>query len=301
MKKLLITLSCAMLFFSMSATSFGQESGLFAKVLSVKGDVLVKGPSDADWVAAVEGMSLEQGATIKTGENSSCEIVLDEDADNIIGIKENSFLDLENKQKINLAKGRIFSLIQIEGDSTFEVHTPTAIGGARGTGWATESKACTTVFKQFEGGIYAVALDESGAPADRTDLSAGYLISVECLTGLGEPLPLTDDDVDEWNTWKQDVSSAGAGDEGLAQKIRDELGEEIDPESGFAADEGDFVFIRPEGGGDTPFVVSSDDITLTEEPPTPDEPGRRLKFESVYFPDEDRYDRGQGESIQTPR
>ncbi len=270
MKRIFLVVFCLVVVFSFSASAYCQDAG-FAKVIYVEGSVSSKASVDDDWTSIEVGMLLAEGTIVKAEAASSCEVAFDGSLDNVIGIKENTEIVLESPIKLYLSKGRVFTLINLDEGSTFEVHTPTAIGGARGTGWLTDFLNGVTTFKQFEGSIYASGKDRDGNPLGKIDLPAGFSVEVEDSQEPGDTAELGENDFVDWNIWRRDLHLRGLP--SLAEAIQDEMGDVFDPESGFAAGGRDFVYIPPGSGAAGPDGgVSSGDITLTEEPPPPDCP-----------------------------
>ncbi|HUV06193.1 MAG TPA: FecR family protein [Spirochaetia bacterium] len=85
------------------------------------------------------GQIVEVGSTILTGPGSYCEVVFR--GKNIFQIQENSLVTIsidENQGRIDLQRGAlaaVFSRLQNLGTvgSSFDLHTPTAVAGVRGT------------------------------------------------------------------------------------------------------------------------------------------------------------------------
>ena len=115
-----------------------------AVVTSLKGDVQVKKSGGAKFFSAFKNMSLNEGDLITTGKNSSVVLELasskaDQDS---ITIGENSQVqftklkeDTGAKAKMSVWAGSLWVKVKSisNADDTFEVETPTAIMGVRGT------------------------------------------------------------------------------------------------------------------------------------------------------------------------
>jgi len=126
--------------FSMGA--YAADSGLKAKIISTKGDVKVDPQGNGSWVAANVNMELNQGAIIKTGAGSSANLAFDTAMLNVLNVEENTTLSVdtlsEKLSEVGLSNGNILVILEgLKKGSTFQVKTPTAICGARGTKWYT--------------------------------------------------------------------------------------------------------------------------------------------------------------------
>lgn len=109
-----------------------------AVLQDVKGSVQVKGTTVQPWEDAGNGQILNEGATIKTGPGGEAVVVWSKDRAVKVGPLSN--IELESltakKSKINLSDGKIFArAAKLKSSESFEVRTPTAIAGVRGTGF----------------------------------------------------------------------------------------------------------------------------------------------------------------------
>lgn len=106
------------------------------KIFNVSGEVTILASAAKDWVKATDNMDLFSGDTVKTGSNSSAEIAFDEKNMNIVKISPQSHvvIKLFKNEKIELLDGTLFSSIKnLPEGSNFEVRTPMATCGVRGT------------------------------------------------------------------------------------------------------------------------------------------------------------------------
>ncbi len=124
-----------------------------ASILEIDGDVDVKSSGQA-WVPAKQGMTLNQGDIVKTGNNSSAVLNVDGTGETAtVDLDENSqllfselLIDKEKKTQstlMDLAIGKILIKAQKlhSDESKFEVKTPTTVVGVRGTTFSVEVEA----------------------------------------------------------------------------------------------------------------------------------------------------------------
>lgn len=115
-----------------------------ASLSSVEGDVTVKVKADGTWAKGTNGMVVPEGASVKTGADGKASLTWGEG--NVVKIyplsliKATSVSGADKKSSvISLESGRAMSRVQkLDSDASFELKTPTAVAGVRGTGFDTE-------------------------------------------------------------------------------------------------------------------------------------------------------------------
>ena len=137
---MVVIIGCFVLF-SASASAASTRQATLSKV---KGEVAVR-ISGGEWKDAVKGMVLNEKDEIKTAHGGFAELSIDErGATGKVELKENSRLRLntlslnpksgEKVTLLDLAVGKVLIRAQkLQGDSKFEVKTPTSTSGVRGT------------------------------------------------------------------------------------------------------------------------------------------------------------------------
>jgi hypothetical protein len=198
-----------------------------AKIVDISGKVMVRTSGSSTWGKAEINMLLDKNAELETKGDSYCTLAFDEEQRNIVTLKQNSRIRIDSVRPgdIFMPEGRVFSYVKnLAKDEKFQVRTPTAIAGARGTGWATGYDGIKAQAQCFDETVYVQGLDSQGRVTEETDLSSGNGVDTDPLGGLGEPYRLNDDSRAEWNDFKGycgDLSgqdgrgdSAGAGESG---------------------------------------------------------------------------------------
>ncbi len=165
--------------------------------------------SGSEWVAAQKDMALNVDSAIKTGDASYCDIALDKEMKNIISLGPNSDVTLGAAFKqIKISKGRVFSeLKNLPAGSQFEIVTPQAIAGVRGTAW----ESIVGPMAQFnvkDHAVYVLGIDPAGNPTKRLDVSQGFSLSVDPSGWLGELAELTKEDLDRMESWSNRIAQA---------------------------------------------------------------------------------------------
>ena len=128
MKKLiLILLIC------FSSYAFAQTQN--CRITAAKGDVKVFRAEKEEWVDAKTGMAINKNDCVKTAKASSCDIRLQE---HIFKIKENADITFKelaiNKISMEMQRGEIVAKLEkLPSDGNFEIKSPVAVCGVRGT------------------------------------------------------------------------------------------------------------------------------------------------------------------------
>lgn len=175
-----------------------------AVIIFIEGDVKVKAAEDNMWIDAAVDMVLSQGYNLKTGPDSWAELGFGEKYKNVIKIKESTTVELIElgPVKVSLLKGEIRSLVEKLGrNTTFEIRTPTAVCGARGTGWDTATDGTEVIVDAYENEVYFYPLTEGGADPIIKAGKRGILKDpARPITIRNIPI----DKIRNWNRWKGD-------------------------------------------------------------------------------------------------
>ncbi len=168
-----------------------QEGG---EIVSLSGSVEVLLAGGEEYHDAAEDMFLEAGDTVKTGDDSYVEVAFDEEGENVVRVDENTraaFL-LEERQKIELLQGEIFSTIgNLPENETFEIRTPSAVAGIRGTDWVTRVDEEGTDIETLDGSLYVRGFDREGnLMAEETIIQPGYKTRVNRYQRPSAPIRL---------------------------------------------------------------------------------------------------------------
>ena len=227
MKKYFLILALLLVF---PACVFAQT----AKIIDFKGEVMVKKNAVSDWQDAKKNLTLDKAAQVQTKAGAECTLAFDEDLKNIVTVKENSQIRIDSLKPgvVNLSQGRVFTLIKnLKQVEKFQIKTPTAVAGARATGWETGHVNGDSSVSCFEDTVYVQGLDANGNITDEEDLDSGFGLEVGAGGRLGDTFELGDDARAEWNDFTNNVGNLGGdvadqedgtGERGALQDLRDE-------------------------------------------------------------------------------
>lgn len=220
----------AVFLFMSSVFDASAQTMSVAEIIYVSGTVRIKTPASPDWIGAREGMIIKEGDIIKTEADSRAELAFGERLDNIINVFPNSQLVISSLDPglVKLEEGRVFSLIKKLGKgSSFEVRTPTAVAGARGTGWGTSFLNSLTQVQGFEKSVYVAGLDENNNLSGLKDMPEGFGTSVPKGGGPVKFFRLNEEETQSWRAWLTDARNhlgrykekKGQGGEAQSEKL----------------------------------------------------------------------------------
>jgi len=212
---------------SFSGIIYGTPN-LYVHIFYVSGKAEYLRSGENDWERLKAGMNLLSGDSIKTRSGSEVEIGFGGKKENIIHIEPNTHvvIKLKGSEKIELIDGEVFSLVKkLSSGSAFEIRTPTAICGARGTGWGTNANKERTVVSAYENKSYARGFKKDGSlMEEEVVIQEGYQTIVKLFEKPSKLMKISEKDMDKWTTWKQNfsdkVSVREATKERLVQDMR---------------------------------------------------------------------------------
>lgn len=138
-----------------------KDTDKVGKITSVSGTVEVKKSGGSKTFNAFKGMAIAQGDTIITGKKSGATMDLDSDKEVTIGASTTLTISqlvksasaMGGKTKLSLKDGEVVIKVKkkLEGDSRFEIETPTAIMGVMGTEFVVSTDRLQTYLAVLEG------------------------------------------------------------------------------------------------------------------------------------------------------
>lgn len=166
---LLTTLIC---FTSVTVLAAKQEGS--AKITKIEGTANIKRRGGKKSFKAVKGMKLVQGDMLYTSKGSNVSLTFENGNQSVVG--ENTFLTFEEMKKLSndkssvsmkVDKGSIFSNVKkklISGEK-FEIRTPNAVAGVRGTKFFVKTDKNNTVVCVVKGQVeFASSNGKNSAP-----------------------------------------------------------------------------------------------------------------------------------------
>src|SRR3989338_3230752 len=116
-----------------------------ARALAVEGSAEVQKGGAGEWKPMEDGMALDPGDIIRTLEESRVDVAYDKKLDNVLRIVEQSLVTLKSQQEVAMPKGKLLAkLDNIKAGTSFDVRTPSAICGVRGSSFGVETEGSDT-------------------------------------------------------------------------------------------------------------------------------------------------------------
>lgn len=166
-----------------------------------------------DFVSVQEGMVLEAGDKIKTGDSSSAELSFNEENSNLVRLEEDTEVSviLSAEEKLEMTIGEVFSTISnLPSGSAFEIRTPTAVSGARGTDWITKVTDEGTDIEAIDSQPYVRHFESDGTLSkERTMITPGEMTTVRKFEKPSPFRPVSQARRQEFQELKQHVAKRG--------------------------------------------------------------------------------------------
>ncbi|MCK4851803.1 MAG: FecR domain-containing protein [Candidatus Omnitrophica bacterium] len=194
-----------------ATAAYSSVDGTFEVALvAVDGDVQVDEKGDGTWSYAIAGMRLKTGAGLKTGYDSSVDIVYDAEGLNLVSIDGDSRITI-SQESLELLKGSVLVKFDNMGTgSSFVVKTPTAACGIRGSGMGVDFIQGMTVVKAFEDRVYVQGLDARGNPVGtEIIIPEGWKTAVKEGGTSEPPEELSENEQKIWDAWIEIITGEG--------------------------------------------------------------------------------------------
>ncbi len=187
MKKHQFLVSCVMAFL---AAAVMDSIAFAAEVVYVEGNVQVQSSSDYGWKTAEKGMILNVGDLIRTARHSMADIALDMEKKNTVRIEQKTLVSLNSAtpdtlDRLDLAKGKVYANLEsIKAGLTFEVNTPSAVAGVRGSALSVYVERDSDEIVAYKDTVFIKAFDVDKQLISEVMLPEGFKTFIE---RFGEP------------------------------------------------------------------------------------------------------------------
>jgi len=182
-----------------------------AEITYVKGSVQVQF-SAGQWKRAKVGMQVDMGDSIRTARRSKADVLLDEESNNFIRIEEQTLVILNSTypgeiNRFDLSHGKIYANIEkTKAGLTYEVSTPSAVAGVRGTGWSGESSDKGDEVATYEGSVFVKTFGKMKELISEITVPQGFKTMIARFGAAGALIDLTVQEMQRWRQAKQDAS-----------------------------------------------------------------------------------------------
>lgn len=179
MKRILLTLMAAAL-----GCAFGLRAHA-AEILYVEGTVQVQSSTDSQWNKAEKGMAVDIGDVVRTARHSRCDIAFDAQKKNTVRLEEKTLVVLNSSgvdyvDKVELSRGRVYANLEnIQSGLAFEVTTPSAVAGVRGSSYMVYTEKDEDEVSAYKDDVYLHTFDAEKNKTMETILPEGFKTFVE--------------------------------------------------------------------------------------------------------------------------
>lgn len=203
-----------------AGTAAAQTSG---KITQVSGEAFTKSGEAAE-VPAKLGQAVPGGTIVRTGADGAAEVTLEDGS--VLRVRASSRVQLsaaprpEKKSSVVLFFGRVWSKVvrSSSGESNYEVNTPSAVAGVRGTEFETAVADNGKARVRVSEGKVAVSADHD---ADGPTVGKGQAADAAA-DGVEAPKAAQDDS--SWKSWDSDgTAGAKKSGSGIAKDLHTKL------------------------------------------------------------------------------
>lgn len=220
MKRLIGLLIFAIFLAAAVNIAYGEDAQVM--VIGYQGDITIVPDGMTESIKCMRGMRLKPGDDLKTGKDSYLLIAFDELKKNRVKVRENShvILVMTGADKCELVDGEIVTLLKnMKPGEVFQIKTPSATCGARGTGWFTRTDGRVTEVEVFDGSIFLRGVNRDGSiMREEMVLERGFMTSVRVNE---RPEPKRKMPKDELNRITREVRIPAALRESDAKEVTD--------------------------------------------------------------------------------
>jgi hypothetical protein len=184
-----------------------------AEVLSVQGSVQVQSSADGQWRKVEKGMQVIIGDLIRTARSSTVEIALDAEKKNTIRIEPRALVTLNSANagimdRLDLAKGKVYANLEdIKSGLTFEVNTPSAVAGVRGSALSVYVERDSDEIMAYKDTVFIKAYDVDTKLISESMLPEGFKTLIERFSEPGAYFQISQREFGSFDGAMDDLSS----------------------------------------------------------------------------------------------
>ncbi len=188
-----------------------------AEVLDLKGRVQMQSASDVNWQTVERGMQLEFGDSIRTARNSFVDIALDKAKLNTIRIEAKAMVILNSEtdgvvDRLEVSKGRVIANLEdLKSGMNFEINTPSAIAGVRGSSYSVYVEKTTDEISAYKDTVFLKAFDVNKKELIEVMVPEGFKTFVERFGGPSALIQIATREFRQFDNVMEDVSGAIEG------------------------------------------------------------------------------------------
>jgi hypothetical protein len=183
------------------------EQAAHCEILYFEGEVKICFADEVKCAPAQEGLYLTGGDKVEVGADSYIELAFDEAEENIVRIDSDTFvmIVLKEDEKIELLEGKVFAVIDnLPSDADFQIRTPTAVAGVRGTDWLVSVTEGVTEVEAFSGQPYVRGFSKDGKlRPEVVRIGAGQATTIKRFAAPQKLRAIPKNKINQWKNQKQ--------------------------------------------------------------------------------------------------
>ncbi len=168
-----------------------------AEIIYLEGSVQVQGEQEEGWRNAELGTKVDIGDKIRTARKSIADVALDEAKKNTIRINPKTLVMLDSANpgtidRLDLSRGMVYAKVEnIQSGLSFEVSTPSAVAGVRGSAYSVYVERDEDEIKAYKDSAFVQAYDADGNLITEVTVPEGFKTFVERFEGPGSLIQVT--------------------------------------------------------------------------------------------------------------
>jgi len=199
----------------LASNFLANESQDRASIVKISGSVAIERAGEK--LIPSKGMVLNAYDKITTSKGAALDVTFDDGLKDIVKIGSNSHVVLESdaiqkQTSIFMDRGEILlKLEKLEKGSNFQVRTPTAVAGVRGTSFGVQLKGKEAVISDFESKIYVKGLNQEYVEnEDELLLNEGWKVRVRQFEIPSRVERISPEERAVWLAWVNEVALTSA-------------------------------------------------------------------------------------------
>ncbi|HOW35067.1 MAG TPA: FecR family protein [Candidatus Omnitrophota bacterium] len=210
MRKYQALVLCMALFFGVIGT---QRILNAAEIVYVEGNVQVQSPVDNIWKKAEKGMKVDIGDLIRTARHSVAEVALDPEKKNMIRVEPKTLVALQSSteesiDRLDLSRGKVYSNLEgIKAGLSFEVSTPSAVAGVRGSSYSVYVERDADEVYAYKDTVFIKTYDVDKNEISETMLPEGFKTLIERFEAAGALMQISTREFDNFDGMMEDLSA----------------------------------------------------------------------------------------------
>jgi hypothetical protein len=224
MKKYQILILATVLVFCISADLSVSRA---AEIILVEGNVQVQSPADQVWKTAEKGMQVAIGDSVRTARHSKVEIALDPEKKNTLSLDEKTLVVLNSAtadtiDRLDLSRGRVYSNLEnIKAGLSFEVNTPSAVAGVRGSSYKVYVEKDEDEISAYKDTVFIRAYDADKNQVSEIMLPEGFKTFIERFEAPSALIQISNREFEKADNIREDLSSRAEGRERMRKERED--------------------------------------------------------------------------------